>query len=93
MEEKVDSLDYLLVPAGLLVLGIYHVWLFITVLRNPIRTVIGLNAHTRQQWVFSMMTVSPLFLPLSLSLFLCLSQFTVLSFYTQYVDDKVVRIW
>lgn len=56
MEEKVDSLDYLLVPAGLLVLGIYHVWLFITVLRNPIRTVIGLNAHTRQQWVFSMMT-------------------------------------
>lgn len=66
MEEKVDSLDYLLVPAGLLVLGIYHVWLFITVLRNPIRTVIGLNAHTRQQWVFSMMTVSPLFLPLSL---------------------------
>nr|XP_004301272.2 PREDICTED: uncharacterized protein LOC101299969 [Fragaria vesca subsp. vesca] len=51
-----DSLDYLLVPAGLFVLGLYHVWLIITVLRNPIRTVIGVNAHTRQQWVFSMMT-------------------------------------
>ncbi|KAL6175632.1 hypothetical protein ACLB2K_052271 [Fragaria x ananassa] len=51
-----DSLDYLLVPAGLFVLGLYHVWLIITVLRNPIRTVIGVNVHTRQQWVFAMMT-------------------------------------
>ncbi|XP_062030358.1 uncharacterized protein LOC133746201 isoform X2 [Rosa rugosa] len=50
------SLDSVLVAAGLFVLGIYHVWLFITVLHNPIRTVIGLNAYTRQQWVFSMMT-------------------------------------
>ncbi|XP_050376149.1 uncharacterized protein LOC126793620 [Argentina anserina] len=50
------SLDYFLVPAGLFVLGIYHIWLFITVLHNPIRTVIGLNAYTREQWVFSLMT-------------------------------------
>ncbi|KAM5570497.1 hypothetical protein ABKV19_011248 [Rosa sericea] len=50
------SLDCVLVLAGLFVLGTYHVWLFITVLHNPIRTVIGLNAFTRQQWVFSLMT-------------------------------------
>ncbi|XP_004299566.1 PREDICTED: uncharacterized protein LOC101293491 [Fragaria vesca subsp. vesca] len=50
------SLDYILVPAGLFVLGIYHIWLLITVLHNPIRTVIGLNAYTREQWVFSLMT-------------------------------------
>lgn len=44
-----------LVPLGLLLFGIYHAWLFFTIRWNPRRTVIGLNAESRQQWVFSMM--------------------------------------
>ncbi|KAB1223790.1 hypothetical protein CJ030_MR2G012901 [Morella rubra] len=54
MEEK--QLDYVLVPFGLLVLGLYHVWLLVTILRFPKKTVIGLNSQSRHQWVFSMMT-------------------------------------
>ncbi|XP_004299565.1 PREDICTED: uncharacterized protein LOC101293202 [Fragaria vesca subsp. vesca] len=54
MEE--EDLDYVLVPLGLCVLGTYHVWLLITVLRHPIRTVIGLNAQSRHQWALSMMS-------------------------------------
>ncbi|XP_017974067.1 PREDICTED: uncharacterized protein LOC18604223 isoform X1 [Theobroma cacao] len=54
MEE--DKLDYLLVPLGLLLLAAYHVWLLFTVLKHPTRTVIGLNAESRHQWVFAMMT-------------------------------------
>ncbi|XP_048329488.1 uncharacterized protein LOC107418755 isoform X1 [Ziziphus jujuba] len=54
MEE--DRLDSVLVPLGLFVFGIYHVWLLVTILHNPRRTVIGLNAESRHQWVFSMMT-------------------------------------
>ncbi|EXC25190.1 hypothetical protein L484_013279 [Morus notabilis] len=53
MEEA--FLDLVLVPLGLLLFGIYHAWLFFTIRRNPRRTVIGLNAESRQQWVFSMM--------------------------------------
>ena len=67
MEE--EQLDYVLVPLGLLVFGLYNVWLLFTVLRFPRRTVIGINAETRHQWVFSMMSVKALFsLSLSLSL-------------------------
>ncbi|KAI4350968.1 hypothetical protein L6164_005370 [Bauhinia variegata] len=54
MEER--YLDYVLVPLGLLVLVIYHIWLLYHILRNPSRTVIGLNAQSRHQWVLSMMT-------------------------------------
>ncbi|XP_021292457.1 uncharacterized protein LOC110422768 isoform X1 [Herrania umbratica] len=54
MEE--DKLDCLLVPLGLLLLASYHVWLLFTVLKHPTRTVIGLNAESRHQWVFAMMT-------------------------------------
>ncbi|KAI4347222.1 hypothetical protein L6164_008052 [Bauhinia variegata] len=54
MEEQ--CLDYVLVPLGLLVLAIYHVWLLCNILQNPSRTVIGLNAQSRHQWVLSMMT-------------------------------------
>lgn len=50
------KLDMVLVPLGLLVFGLYHVWLVITVKRDPCRTVIGLNAESRHQWVFSLMT-------------------------------------
>ncbi|XP_020419924.1 uncharacterized protein LOC18777644 isoform X2 [Prunus persica] len=55
MEGDSLSWDYLLVPVGLCVLGIYHIWLLITVQRNPTKTVMGLNSAVRKQWVFSMM--------------------------------------
>ncbi|KAK8472879.1 hypothetical protein PHAVU_002G325700 [Phaseolus vulgaris] len=53
MEER--EVDYLLVPLGVLVLGIYHVWLLFTIIRHPSHTVIGLNAQSRYQWVLSIM--------------------------------------
>ncbi|KAI9101581.1 hypothetical protein K1719_023825 [Acacia pycnantha] len=53
MEERL--LDFVLVPLGLVALGTYHVWLLYTILRHPYRTVIGLNALSRHQWVLSMM--------------------------------------
>nr|GEU56981.1 ribonuclease H-like domain-containing protein [Tanacetum cinerariifolium] len=53
MEEK--DIDYVLVPLGLGIMIIYHIWLVYTVLKHPTRTVIGLNAQSRYQWVFSMM--------------------------------------
>lgn len=68
MEE--EQLDLALVPLGLLVFGVYHAWLLFTLVHNPKRTVIGLNAQSRRQWVFSMMTVS--FSSLSLRLFIFL---------------------
>lgn len=63
---EVDELDYVLVPLGVLVLGIYHVWLLCTIIRYPSHTVIGLNAQSRYQWVLSIMAVSTLFLSFSL---------------------------
>ncbi|KAL5817934.1 hypothetical protein ACOSQ3_026312 [Xanthoceras sorbifolium] len=51
-----EKLDFVLIPSGLFVLALYHVWLVYNIIRNPKRTVIGLNAHCRHQWVFSMMT-------------------------------------
>ncbi|KAJ1394202.1 hypothetical protein SESBI_34305, partial [Sesbania bispinosa] len=56
MAMEMEHLDYVLVPLGLLVFLIYHVWLLFTILRNPLRTVIGLNAESRHQWVFFMMS-------------------------------------
>ncbi|XAR62539.1 hypothetical protein NMG60_11017327 [Bertholletia excelsa] len=53
MKEK--ELDYILVPAGLMVFGLYHVWLLFNIVRNPRRTVVGLNAESRHQWVLSVM--------------------------------------
>lgn len=53
MAEK--YLDYVLVPSGLLVLGIYHCWLLITIIRHPRRTVIGLNIASRHRWIYHMM--------------------------------------
>ena len=60
MEE--ECLDFVLVPLGLILLGIYHAWLLITIRLNPRKTVIGLNAESRHQWVFAMMAVSTFFL-------------------------------
>ncbi|KAL8242341.1 hypothetical protein R6Q59_012643 [Mikania micrantha] len=53
MEEK--DLDYVMVPLGLGVMIGYHMWLVYTLFKHPTRTVMGLNAQTRYQWVFSMM--------------------------------------
>ncbi|PON82271.1 hypothetical protein TorRG33x02_218870 [Trema orientale] len=53
---KEGCLDFVLVPFGLFLLGTYHVWLLVTIRRHPRKTVIGLNAESRHQWVFSMMT-------------------------------------
>ncbi|MED6156007.1 hypothetical protein PIB30_010939 [Stylosanthes scabra] len=52
---EIAELDYVLVPVGVLVLGIYHVWLLYTIITHPCRTVIGLNAQSRYQWVLSLM--------------------------------------
>uniref|UniRef100_A0A5B7BGT4 DUF599 domain-containing protein n=1 Tax=Davidia involucrata TaxID=16924 RepID=A0A5B7BGT4_DAVIN len=53
MEEQ--KLDYVLVPLGMTVFGLYHLWLLFTIVRNPRRTVVGINAESRHQWVYSMM--------------------------------------
>ncbi|ESQ48088.1 hypothetical protein EUTSA_v10021410mg [Eutrema salsugineum] len=53
---KEESLDAVLVPAGLAVMVAYHVWLGYAILHRPKLTVISLNAESRRQWVFSMMT-------------------------------------
>jgi hypothetical protein len=57
-----EHLEYVFVPLGLLVFFLYHMWLLFTILREPHRTVIGLNAESRHQWVHAMMSVSQ-FLP------------------------------
>lgn len=54
---KEESLDVVLVPAGLAVMVAYHVWLGYAILHRPKLTVISLNAESRRQWVFSMMAV------------------------------------
>lgn len=51
-------LDYVLVPCGLLVLGVYHCWLLISIRRHPRRFVIGLNRMSRHRWVYHMMSDS-----------------------------------
>ena len=56
MEEK--QLDYVLVPLGMFIFLVYHVWLLYTIIYNPRKTVVGLNAESRRNWVFSMMNVS-----------------------------------
>uniref|UniRef100_A0A2P2QQV0 Uncharacterized protein MANES_01G015700 n=1 Tax=Rhizophora mucronata TaxID=61149 RepID=A0A2P2QQV0_RHIMU len=53
MEE--EGLDYVLVPLGVLVMGMYHSWLLLTILRHPKLTVIGINAESRRQWIYAVM--------------------------------------
>lgn len=52
-----NDLDYVLVPAGMLVMVVYHVWLLYQIRHNPARTVVGMNAINRRFWVTSMMEV------------------------------------
>ncbi|KAG8379562.1 hypothetical protein BUALT_Bualt07G0101900 [Buddleja alternifolia] len=54
MEEK--QLDFVLVPLGMGVLVGYHFWLLFNIIRNPKRTVIGLNAESRHKWVYCLMS-------------------------------------
>ncbi|KAH6804652.1 transmembrane protein [Perilla frutescens var. frutescens] len=53
MEQKQVAL--VVVPLGIGVLMLYHIWLILTIKRNPRRTVIGLNAESRRIWVSCMM--------------------------------------
>ncbi|CAL5215262.1 unnamed protein product [Lathyrus oleraceus] len=53
---EIEELDYVLVPVGMLVLLMYHVWLLYAIIRQPSITVIGLNAQTRYQWILFMMS-------------------------------------
>ncbi|KAL1308641.1 hypothetical protein HN51_050633 [Arachis hypogaea] len=53
MEKKV--LDLVLVPCGLLAMVAYHLWLLQKVVRQPTKTVIGVNAFNRRLWVQAMM--------------------------------------
>lgn len=53
---EIEDLDYVVVPVGMLVLLIYHVWLLYTIIRHPSSTVIGLNAQSRYQWTLFMMS-------------------------------------
>lgn len=58
-----EKLDLVLVPLALAALAGYHLWLLFTILRNPTRTVIGVNAMARKRWVAAMMAVSTLPIP------------------------------
>ncbi|KAG6411136.1 hypothetical protein SASPL_129210 [Salvia splendens] len=55
--KKIRLLEAIVVvPLGIGVLLAYHLWLMITIKRNPRRTVIGLNAESRRIWVSCMMS-------------------------------------
>lgn len=60
---KGKELDIVLVPLGMGLLLAYHVWLVFTIVKNPKRTVIGLNIESRHKWIHCLMAVSilPLF--------------------------------
>ncbi|KAL9315907.1 hypothetical protein ACSQ67_016908 [Phaseolus vulgaris] len=53
MEKK--FLDLILVPSGLLLMLVYHLWLFYRIMKHPTKTVIGVNAINRRFWVQAMM--------------------------------------
>ncbi|KAL8056708.1 hypothetical protein ABFX02_04G136600 [Erythranthe guttata] len=55
IEREGMQLEMVLVPLGMGVLLSYHFWLLFTILNNPRRTVIGLNAESRHKWVFCLM--------------------------------------
>ncbi|KAJ7965197.1 DUF599 domain-containing protein [Quillaja saponaria] len=53
MEKK--FIDYMLVPLGVFVMMAYHLWLLYRIVKQPTKTVIGLNAINRRFWVQAMM--------------------------------------
>ncbi|KAL3630768.1 hypothetical protein CASFOL_023752 [Castilleja foliolosa] len=54
-EMEKGILDCVLVPAGLLVMVAYHMWLLRKIIRRPHTTVLGVNAVNRRLWVRAMM--------------------------------------
>ncbi|CAB4302138.1 unnamed protein product [Prunus armeniaca] len=57
MQERV--LDYIFVPAGLLVMVAYHLWLLYRIIMQPNNTIIGINSINRRFWVYAMMEDAP----------------------------------
>ncbi|KAL6883385.1 hypothetical protein ACP4OV_010799 [Aristida adscensionis] len=47
-------LDMILIPLALLFPAAYHLWLWHTVRRRPLRTTVGITAATRRLWVMDM---------------------------------------
>ncbi|KAJ3692633.1 hypothetical protein LUZ60_011728 [Juncus effusus] len=52
---KTQNLDFILVPLGLLIMIVYHLWLLHRIIRKPTQTVIGINAINRRIWVQAIM--------------------------------------
>ncbi|XP_043687490.1 uncharacterized protein LOC122638702 [Telopea speciosissima] len=67
MEFTVEYLDLILVPAGLLIMLSYHLYLIYRVLRCPATTVIGYENLNRMAWVERMMQGNPSNTSLALS--------------------------
>ncbi|XP_010519578.1 PREDICTED: uncharacterized protein LOC104798992 [Tarenaya hassleriana] len=53
MEMKI--LDYTLIPMGMMVMVVYHLWLLRRIVRRPSSTIVGLNVINRRLWVQAMM--------------------------------------
>jgi hypothetical protein len=56
--QGLEIMDALLVPAGLLLLIVYHCMLAYRVHTYPASTVVGINQINRQLWLRTMMQVS-----------------------------------
>ena len=61
MEWKNCYLDMILVPSGLLIIGLYHLWLWNKVRVDPLSTIIDTNSRGRKYWVSSIMRVRTFF--------------------------------
>lgn len=48
-------LDIALVPLGMTLIALYHVWLYFRIHRHPLETVVGVNHLNRRAWVHSIM--------------------------------------
>ncbi|KAE8707817.1 hypothetical protein F3Y22_tig00110372pilonHSYRG00031 [Hibiscus syriacus] len=55
MAWRKEYLDFALVPTGLLIMSVYHVFLLYRCLKFPETTVIGLENHFQKAWVERMM--------------------------------------
>ena len=88
--EEAEYLDYVLVPTGLVVLGLYHLWLFYTIIRHPTTTVVGVNSLSRQQWVLHMMAVS--FFSFLLLFILYITNQTIQEFKNKMQDQLVILV-
>lgn len=62
MEWRKCYLDVILVPTAFFINIAYHFWLWHMVRTHPSRTIIGINASGRRNWVSSMMKVLSLYI-------------------------------